>query len=114
MVCTALWTVCEDTPLALCTAWGLRCEDSIIFAGYTDLTCENIGHCLCVEKTSVPKIHPQPPGVIHRLRPGRTGHPPYDRCPALVTVRTGKGGMSLVRGFPSDPDAGLRDGREPG
>src|ERR1700679_3986439 len=22
MVCTALWTVCEDTPLTLCTAWG--------------------------------------------------------------------------------------------
>ena len=67
MVCTALWTVCEDTPVALCTAWGVSCEDSSVGAHYGLLTCENVTHSLWAQKSSAPKIHPHRPRVIHRL-----------------------------------------------
>src|ERR1700684_1812034 len=39
IVCTALWTVCEDTPAALCTAWGLRCENGRIDGSTRLLSC---------------------------------------------------------------------------
>src|SRR6201999_2903481 len=57
LVCTALWTVCEDTPLALCTAWGVSCENSPRPGLMMLLTCNNAMHSLCAEKRLPPKIH---------------------------------------------------------
>src|ERR1700735_2688555 len=50
IVCTALWTVCEDTPAALCTAWGRRCDNRPADDWFKLLTCNNDARALCVEQ----------------------------------------------------------------